>query len=125
MATAEPSFIVQIFVAVGGLTGIAALVSAFLTRRKINSEAAKTGADAAQVLSAASVALLEPMEKQLKSLSDQLTRSQTRANQLDDTLQSTQRELRDAQRMAHELNLQLTYYRNKYGPPTDELERIH
>lgn len=118
--TAEQIF--QLIAVLGGLTGLASIITAVIQKRKIEAEADKSGADAAQVLSAASIALLAPMEKQLNTLSAQLAASQSRANELDDTLRATKTELADVQRMAHGLNRQLQYYRDKYGPPTDELQ---
>lgn len=120
--TAEQIF--QLIAVLGGLTGLASIITAIIQKRKIEAEADKSGADAAQVLSAASIALLAPMEKQLNTLSAQLAASQSRANELDDTLRATKTELADVQRMAHNLNRQLQYYRDKYGPPTDELQPV-
>lgn len=120
--------IFQFIMVAGGSAGVATLINAILSRRKIIAESHKIGVDSAQVLSAASVALLEPMERQIGVLDSQLNRSQARADHLDTRLRETTRDLhsatdqlRDCTKMVEELTAQLTYYREKYGPPTGEL----
>lgn len=125
--------VLQLALALIGGGAISALVSGFLARRKTRAEADRTGADTAQALSAASVALLEPMREQITTLAGQVTSSRTEATELrsglirtraelDRTrhdLDSARSELGEFRALIEEMTKQLGYYHDRYGPPSD------
>lgn len=129
-----PGDIALIIAAIGGLAGVGSMVTALFNRKKIYAEAGKSGADSAQVLSAASVALLEPMQIQMARLSANLIESQNRVDSLDTKLTATNTKLRktneelDSARYqirllsknVDDLSGQLGRYQDRYGPlPAD------
>lgn len=123
----DPSRIVELIVLLGGSSVIGVIVNALISRRKIVSEAGKTGADAAQVLSEASVAMLVPMEKEVTRLNIKLAEAQTKVDTLDTQLRQTNTELRRTKESMREcteamekMNSQLQYYYGRYGPPTGQ-----
>lgn len=118
---------------VGGLAGLGGILTAWFSRRKIYAEAAKSGADSAQVLSAASIAMLQPMQSQITRLSNHLVESQARAETLDRKLRKTNNDLDVAnrkleianqnialmQKSVDDLSDQLGHYQDRYGPYPD------
>jgi chromosome segregation ATPase len=68
--------------ALGGVAGLAALLTLKSTKRKLLAEADKSEADAAKVLSDTAVALLEPARLQVKSLREDLATAEAKVTAL-------------------------------------------
>lgn len=73
--------------ALGGIAGLASLLTIRVTRRKLASEGSKNEADAAKVLSDTAVSLLAPARQQVTDLQGQV-------EHLADQLDGAQREVR-------------------------------
>lgn len=89
-----------IFVAVLSLLGggaAAALITAWFSRKKIQADAQYTSGQLTQTLTASSINLLEPLNKQI--------------DQLEERLEKMQKQVDDMYR-------QLKFYHDRYGPPT-------
>jgi septal ring factor EnvC (AmiA/AmiB activator) len=118
-----PDEVFQWVALVGGLTGVGTFITAIYSRKKILAEAEKSDADSARILSSSSVAMLKPMQTQITRLSQQLERSQNRADALDHKLRATNDELdltkqniEDCIKIIDQLNSQLQRYRDNFGP---------
>lgn len=77
---------VTVLAALSPISLLTALVVAATTRRKIQAEATKYGADAAAVLTETATELLEPLRSEL-------TRTGRRLTETNDQLEKTQREM--------------------------------
>ena len=66
--------ILGLFAALGGLSGIVALLYVRPTYKKLNSEAQKVGAEASEVVAQSAVLLLAPLQTQIVSLQTEVTR---------------------------------------------------
>lgn len=104
------------------LGGLSVLASVFLVPsqiRKIRGEGKLSEADAASKLSAASIALLEPAQTELKRLSDKLKETNQQANNLRDRLQAAEAELGELRTqvstMSKELDVALAENRRLRG----------
>lgn len=124
----DPGTIVTLVASIVGGGGLFTFLSALITRKQIKATSKKTDIDAASVLSTASLALLEPYQQQLNVLGEQLTRTQARANNVEEQLRVANNDLRDTRDLLVECNksiadmrLQLNYYYDRYGPPTNEI----
>lgn len=103
----------QIVVLVGAILGSSFLTAIVTTRsqaRKVKADTQKVGVEAAQILSGASIAMIEPMEKQIARLSAQVDAAEFKAEQLNIQVEKMAKTLK--------------WYNDKYGPPTGELEPI-
>jgi len=72
---------------IGGI--LLAIVQAVVQRRKLGADTAKTDADATSVLTAAAVALVAPLNAQIKGLEEQLDRVKTKTNELEAQLDAS------------------------------------
>lgn len=64
--------LIQILTGLGGLAGLAALAAALMQRRKIQAEAEKVGADAAQVLTQTALGMLTLAKQESESVRAEL-----------------------------------------------------
>ena len=74
--------IAPLLIALGGLGGLAAVLLVPAQIRKYRSEGNLSDADAASKISAASVAMLEPAQNEMKRLEERLKKQNVRADQL-------------------------------------------
>lgn len=79
----------------GLLAGIGALILVPAQKRKAEAESGVSKADAAATLSAASVAILAPMQAEMTRLNERLARASQRADDLAGQLQLAQTEVSD------------------------------
>lgn len=119
----DTATIIALVVALGGGAGIASLVTAFVTRRKILADAEKTDIDGAQILAQASASLLDPMRSELARMSQQLGRAQAKADDLDNQLAQSTRRVKELNEGLRDANLELAYYRRTYGPAPNPIPR--
>lgn len=98
----------QLAALLGGLAGLAALVTGFATRRKIAAEATKTNVDAVAVLNETAVGLLDPFKEQVSFLRAEL--ASTRSE-----LASARSELQTLRHQVAELNEALENERRQHG----------
>jgi predicted RNase H-like nuclease (RuvC/YqgF family) len=103
----EPGRVVEIAIAVIGSGALTAIITAFVSRKRM-------GADAAQILSRSAVAMLNPMRKEVERLTE-------RAEHLELKLTDTNKQLEECHTMVKRLHKELAYYRDRYGPPPREL----
>ena len=74
--------IAQIFASIATLIGAGGMLTANASRRKLVAEAGKSGADAASVLSAAALSLLDPAREQVEFLRTELMAARSEILQL-------------------------------------------
>lgn len=98
--------ITQLIIAILAPTGLAAFLTAIYTKKKIYAEADAKEVDAAQILSAASIALIEPLNQQIENLTDKLQKAERRTEELSEQLYQAKSEV-------NKLRLEIaTYNRN-------------
>jgi peptidoglycan hydrolase CwlO-like protein len=92
---------------IGALSGLGALFTVRGQLKKLTAEGRKTEADAAQVLSAAAVSLLEPAQKQIELLEIKLASANKRADGLGEQLQSAQSEIQGLRNQVGQMSKEL------------------
>lgn len=79
--------------ALGGVGGVAAALLYRYQRRKLSVDTDRARVDAAQVLSEASIALLEPYRRQIDDLQEDLAKARLQVRDLTGHLETAQAEL--------------------------------
>lgn len=118
----DPNTVVQLIVGVGGFAGLAGLVGVLFSRKKIIAEAHKMKTDAAQVISATSIAMLQPLKDEITILDSKLNDRSHQVDDLDTKLKLSNRRIEDMEAMIDKMTVQLKYYVATYGPPPDYLQ---
>lgn len=88
----------------GGGAGVAALVNAFLTRKKIVSEASKTDMDAAAVMSEQVLKFMEVSSKQFKEMQETVREAERASRGAERALHEAQDEISKLRRHIETLN---------------------
>jgi uncharacterized protein YlxW (UPF0749 family) len=83
--------VLSVFAAIGGLTGLAAMLYVLPTYRKLNAEAKKAGAEASEVVAKGATLLLVPLQGQVVGLQGQVSNLQGQVAALETTLAQERR----------------------------------
>lgn len=87
MAPETVQIVVQILLALGGLSGLAALVTSRSSSKKIKAEAASTLAEAA-------IGMVPHLREEIEAMTDDLRKARHRIRQLETDLESAQDEVK-------------------------------
>lgn len=115
--TSLAAWLPSLIALIGGIAGLAALLRVGPERRKITSEADKSGADAVKALSAAAVALLDPTREQVAFLQADLLAAHDELKALRPELQALRRQVDDLDGQLRSANRELTALRSRQAPP--------